>query len=116
MQRTEWRELEFEGGKLMENNGYCENDSAIDKALDHVIAHCGDKIWNGLNEIEWRLLRSWLIEYKGYKSLGTPVGIVELMAELEIAEELLEKAAEEIENIYGHETELTQEMRKLIDN
>lgn len=97
----------------MENNGYC--DSAIDKALDHVIAHCGDKIWNGLNEIEWRLLRSWLIEYKGYKSLGTPVGIVELMAKLEKAEELLEKAAEEIENLYGHETELTQEIRELID-
>lgn len=99
----------------MENNGFCENHSAIDKAIDLVIAHCGDKIGNGSNEIEWRLLRLWLIEYKGYKSLGTPVGIVELIAELEKAEELLEKAAEEIENLYGHETELTQEMRELID-
>ena len=35
--------------------------------------------------------------------------------ELEKAEELLEKAAEEIENLYGHETELTQEIRELID-
>lgn len=99
----------------MENNGSCENHSAIDKAIDLVIANCGDKIENGSNEIEWRLLRVWLIEYNAYKSLGTPVGIVELMAELEKAEELLEKAAEEIENLYGHETELTQDIRELID-
>jgi len=59
-------------------------------------------------------LKSWLIEYRAYKSLGTPVSLVELMAEVEKAEGLLEKAAEEIENLYGHKTELTQDMRKLI--
>lgn len=100
----------------MENNGCCENDFAIDKALDLVIAHCGDKIWEGSHETEWKLLKSWLIEYRAYKSLGTLISLVELMAELEKAEELLEKAAEEIENLYGHETELTQDMRKLIEN
>ena len=35
------------------------------------------------------------------------------MAELEKAEEFLGKAAEEKENLYGHETELIQGMRKL---
>lgn len=50
------------------------------------------------------------------RSLGTVIGIVELMSELEIGEELLERAAEGIENLYGHETELTQEMRKLIED
>jgi predicted transcriptional regulator len=99
----------------MNDNVCYEESSSADKVLDLVIAHCGDKIWSGSHEIEWKLLKIWLIEYKGYKSLGTPAGIVELMAKLEKAEELLEKAAEEIENLYGHETELTQEMREIID-
>jgi len=40
----------FDEGELMENNGCYENDSAIDKALDLIIAHCGDKIWEGSHE------------------------------------------------------------------
>ena len=41
-----------------------------------------------------------------YRAIGTPKKITDL----------LEKAAEEIENLYGRETQLTEEIRNVLNN
>lgn len=45
-------------------------------------------------------------EVQQYRAIGTPKKITDL----------LEKAAEEIENLYGRETQLTEEIRNVLNN
>ena len=47
-----------------------------------------------------------LEEVQQYRAIGTPKKI----------KDLLEKAAEEIENLYGRETQLSEEIRKSLDS
>lgn len=47
-----------------------------------------------------------LEEVQQYRAIGTPKKI----------KDLLEKAAEEIENLYGRETQLSEEIRKYLDS
>ena len=47
-----------------------------------------------------------LEEVQQYREIGTPKKI----------KDLLEKAAEEIENLYGRETQLSEEIRKSLDS
>lgn len=47
-----------------------------------------------------------LEEVQQYRAIGTPKKI----------KDLLEKAAEEIENMYGRETQLTEEIRNVLNN
>lgn len=47
-----------------------------------------------------------LEEVQQYQVIGTPKKI----------KDLLEKAAEEIENLYGRETQLTEEIRNVLNN